>query len=336
MGAMTYRRALALLALVAGLFVVAAPAPASSTPAQIITVQASSSSATSAVLNTWTRLPSGGYQHLLGPISAWVGYNGVGHANESSSTTPAGVFTLTQAFGNAPNNGSGLPYFQAGPRDWWDENPASPQYNRHVVQTASPGGNSENLYDSGVAYSHAVVINYNTNPVVPGAGSGMFLHVSLGKPTQGCVSINPSSLNSIMQWLTPSAHPVISIGVGAAATAIVTSANARAAHNPVGRVDGVTVAAGTVHAGGWAYDPDATSAALTVALYVDVSVVATSRTGVRRPDVAKSRHVGPNQGFSFGARIGPGRHRVCVHVANVGVGLANPTLGCVVVSVPAA
>ena len=92
----------------------------------------------------------------------------------------------------------------------------------------------------------------------------------------------------------------------------------------------------TVHAGGWAYDPDATSAVLTVALYVDVSVVATARTGVPRPDVAKSRHVGPRQGFSVTARIGPGRHRVCVHVANVEAGLANPTLGCVVVSVPAA
>jgi L,D-peptidoglycan transpeptidase YkuD (ErfK/YbiS/YcfS/YnhG family) len=131
------------------------------------------------------------------------------------------VFTLTQAFGNEPNNGTRLPYFRAGPDDWWDEDPNSAHYNRHVISRHSPGVNSENLYYSGAVYAHAVVINYNVNPVVKGAGSGFFLHVSDGAPTQGCVAIDANQLNVVMRWLRPSMDPVISIGVGAQALALV-------------------------------------------------------------------------------------------------------------------
>ena len=66
-----------------------------------------------------------------------------------------------------------------------------------------------------------MVINYNMNPVVQGAGSGFFLHVSDGAPTQGCVAIAAQPLNVVMRWLKPSLDPVISIGVGAQALALV-------------------------------------------------------------------------------------------------------------------
>jgi L,D-peptidoglycan transpeptidase YkuD (ErfK/YbiS/YcfS/YnhG family) len=128
---------------------------------------------------------------------------------------------MTQAFGNQPDNGTRLPYVHVGPDDWWDENPASPDYNRLVVSSVSPGGNSENLYYAGVAYAHAVVINYNTDPVVKGAGSGFFLHVSFGSATEGCVAIPEGVLDRVMRWLAPSLHPVISIGVGSKALAPV-------------------------------------------------------------------------------------------------------------------
>ena len=62
-----------------------------------------------------------------------------------------------------------------------------------------------------------MVIDYNT-PNAPGgvrqgAGSAFFLHVTDGTPTAGCVAIPQSNLVTIMQWLTPGAHPRILIGV---------------------------------------------------------------------------------------------------------------------------
>jgi L,D-peptidoglycan transpeptidase YkuD (ErfK/YbiS/YcfS/YnhG family) len=189
---------------------------------QVITVEATSATSTTAVVREW-RWTGRRYAEVFVPTIANVGIHGVGPTREGLGRTPVGIFTLTHAFGNEANNGTRLPYFRAGPDDWWDENPASPAYNRHVRSVDSPGGDSENLYYAGAAYAHAVVINYNMDPVVKGAGSGFFLHVSTGRPTAGCVAINPSLLTEIMRWLRPSEDPVISIGVAAAAMKIVRS-----------------------------------------------------------------------------------------------------------------
>jgi L,D-peptidoglycan transpeptidase YkuD (ErfK/YbiS/YcfS/YnhG family) len=195
-------------------------------PGQIITVEAASPLSERAVLRTWRLAADGRYVQVFSPILAWVGVNGVRPTHEGLGRTPVGVFTMTESFGNRPNNGTRLPYVHVGPDDWWDENPASPHYNRLVVSSVSPGGNSENLYYAGLAYAHAVVINYNMNPVVKGAGSGFFLHVSFGSATEGCVAISEDSLDQIMRWLNPAQHPVISINVGAKALKAVESVTA--------------------------------------------------------------------------------------------------------------
>jgi L,D-peptidoglycan transpeptidase YkuD (ErfK/YbiS/YcfS/YnhG family) len=195
-----------------------------SLPGQVITVEARSASSRQAVLRTWRLASDGRYVQVFPPVLAWVGVNGVRPTREGLGRTPVGIFTMTEAFGNQGDNGTRLPYVHVGPDDWWDENPASPSYNRLVVSSVSPGGGSENLYDAGVAYAHAVVINYNMNPVVKGAGSGFFLHVSFGAATEGCVAIPESQLDQVMRWLNPSEHPVISINVGAKALDPVRSA----------------------------------------------------------------------------------------------------------------
>ena len=196
-------------------------ADATTPPGQVITVQATSPHSRSAVLRTWRLDAQGHYVQVHGPVVADVGVNGVGHTHEGLGRTPIGVFTLTSAFGSDPNDGGRLPYVRTGPDDWWDENPASAHYNRLIRSTVSPGGASENLYYAGYAYSHAVVINYNTDPVVKGAGSGFFLHVSLNEATEGCVSIPAADLRWVMRWLNPRLNPVISIGVGPAALAAI-------------------------------------------------------------------------------------------------------------------
>jgi len=187
---------------------------ATTPPGQVITVEAATPLSPTAVLRTWRETSTGHYVQIFGAVDAFVGVHGVRPTREGLGRTPVGVFTLTQAFGNRPDNGTRLPYVHVGPDDWWDENPASVQYNRMVRSAVSPGGGSENLYDAGRAYAHAVVINYNTSPVVKGAGSGFFLHVSFDAPTEGCVAIPENDLNRIMRWLSPALHPVISIGVG--------------------------------------------------------------------------------------------------------------------------
>ena len=96
-------------------------------------------------------------------------------------------------YGIAASPGVHYAYRRVVCGDWWVEDPASPYYNRfrHVRCGSSPPfrTTSEDLSRSPTAYRHFAVIAYNTDPVVPGRGSGIFFHVSTGRPTLGCVSL---------------------------------------------------------------------------------------------------------------------------------------------------
>jgi L,D-peptidoglycan transpeptidase YkuD (ErfK/YbiS/YcfS/YnhG family) len=185
---------------------------------QVITVLASSTHSTTATLQAWNRAPGSGWLSFGAAVSAHVGSDGLTTTpSESTSATPIGSFGLTQAFGRAANPGTALPYFVAGPQDWWVSDSSSPYYNTHQTCGAACPFNTaagENLYQAGYVYTYAVVIDYNRFPVRAGAGSAFFIHVSDGGPTAGCVSIPQATLVSLLSWLTPSAHPRVLIGVG--------------------------------------------------------------------------------------------------------------------------
>ena len=189
--------------------------PAPSTCRQLITVNTGSARSTTGSLSAWSKSADGGWRRTYGPIGCHVGSLGVGKASEGSSITPAGTFPLNVAFGRQPNPGTRMSYFHTDALDWWDENPTSPTYNLHVRRSSSPGGNSENLYYSGAVYDYAVNINHNPRRI-PYAGSGIFLHVTDGGPTAGCVSIDRAGLVSILRWLRPDYHPYATIRVGSA------------------------------------------------------------------------------------------------------------------------
>ena len=192
------------------------PLPYHGDAEQVITVVAPNAQSTTAKLTAWQRTPTG-WLPEVGPVMAYVGKAGVGQASETTSKTPAGVWTLTEAFGNRPTNGALLPYRQIDTSDWWVSDVKSPYYNAY--QRCTPGtcpfneAAGENLGNAGRAYDRAVVIDYNRSAVVPGAGSAFFLHVSLDRATAGCVSMPADKLDSMLRWLRPGSHPVIDIGI---------------------------------------------------------------------------------------------------------------------------
>jgi len=187
---------------------------------QVVTVTASSTSATTATLRAWTKAPGGGWLPKGGPIVARIGSQGMtAHPSESRSATPMGSFTLTQAFGALGDPGTGLPYTRVDLSYWWISQ-AGPLYNTMQrcsgtcpFNTGSSSPN-EHLATETPYYNYAVVIDYNRFPVTQGAGSAFFFHVTDGRPTAGCVAIGQSELVSIMRWLSPAAHPRILIGTG--------------------------------------------------------------------------------------------------------------------------
>ncbi|MGH3417247.1 MAG: L,D-transpeptidase family protein [Actinocrinis sp.] len=192
---------------------------------QVITVTAGSTDTTTATLQPWTKTAGGTWVRHGSSVLAHVGADGLTNSmSEFISATPMGSFSLTQAFGRLSNPGTPLPYFRTTPADWWISQ-AGPVYNTHQRCTSGSDGNgcgykapSEHLYYETPYYNYAVVIDYNTRnagPVVQNGGSAVFLHVyppGTGA-TAGCVSIPQQNLVPIMQWLNPSEHPRILIGV---------------------------------------------------------------------------------------------------------------------------
>ena len=76
--------------------------------------------------------------------------------------------------------------------------------------TDDAGFDPEPMYNR-PSYNYGAVIAYNTART-PGLGSAIFLHVSTGGPTAGCVSIPQGQLLEVLRWLDPARQPRIIMG----------------------------------------------------------------------------------------------------------------------------
>jgi L,D-peptidoglycan transpeptidase YkuD (ErfK/YbiS/YcfS/YnhG family) len=187
---------------------------------QIVTVVAPSDTSTTARLTLWQR-DGGCWRLAAGPWTARVGRSGLSdHHREGDGTTPVGAFGVgTTVYGIAPDPGVHYAYRRLVCGDWWDEDPASPTYNRfrHVSCGGRPPfrGGSEALWLQTRAYLHFAVIDYNARPTVPGRGSAIFIHADVGTATNGCVSLPAGELDALLRWLRPSRSPLVVIGTDA-------------------------------------------------------------------------------------------------------------------------
>jgi L,D-peptidoglycan transpeptidase YkuD (ErfK/YbiS/YcfS/YnhG family) len=222
---------LAVLALAAGLLFAASPVRGR-TPAalpapltqrlrtapvvteQLVTVTVRSAHATVARVERWQRI--GAKWHRVGPAwRAHVGSAGVTrHPAESLPATPLGRFTLTEAFGAPSNAGdrlTRLPYLRIRYGAAWGGNPRDERtYNRYYNCHCG----TDSLFRLRHSYfRYGLVIDYNRDPVRPGAGSGFFVHVTDGRPTDGCVGLRAGDVRTLLGWLTPATHPRIEIRI---------------------------------------------------------------------------------------------------------------------------
>lgn len=186
------------------------------TTTQLVLVTAVRSSATVGVLTTYSKVGSCWQRHAVG-VSAELGYFGLAlHKHEGDGKTPEGMFTFGPTmYGTQGRVNSRFVYHHLVCGDWWDEQSGTAQYNQfvHVACGTQPpfGGGSEPLWAIQPQYTHFAVIDYNTGPILPGRGSAIFLHVSVGAPTAGCVAIAAQSLVTLLAWLNPADHPRIVI-----------------------------------------------------------------------------------------------------------------------------
>jgi L,D-peptidoglycan transpeptidase YkuD (ErfK/YbiS/YcfS/YnhG family) len=181
---------------------------------QLVTVIATSYGATQAELTAYRR-EGGQWRRVFGPWTVWIGRNGMarpGAKREGDGRTPSGTFGFGFFFGVDPNPGVHFPYRRIHESDVWDDDPSSPLYNEWVDDRyAKPGAAPEPMDVS--AYDYGAVIAYNTART-PGLGSAIFLHINIGTPTAGCVTLPVGELLKVLRWLNPAASPRITMGVG--------------------------------------------------------------------------------------------------------------------------
>jgi L,D-peptidoglycan transpeptidase YkuD (ErfK/YbiS/YcfS/YnhG family) len=140
------------------------------------------------------------------------GFAAIGEKREGDGKSPSGVFPLGIVFGYDPSVETKMPYRQATEDDFWVDDVNSEDYNKWVK--GKPHAASwEKMRRDDDQYKHGVVIEYNTDPIVKGKGSAIFLHVwKDGGPTLGCVSMPEEMVLKILGWLDPAKKPLIIIG----------------------------------------------------------------------------------------------------------------------------
>lgn len=125
---------------------------------------------------------------------------------EGDGRTPAGRFRVGPGFGRPPHRP-----LAAG--EHWDEDPASPTYNRLVTDPSRP---------SDPLLARQVVIGHNAAPdTLAGAGSAILFHEwrdGGAAPTAGCVAMSAGHLDALMDWLDPRTQPQVLIGIVSALT----------------------------------------------------------------------------------------------------------------------
>jgi L,D-peptidoglycan transpeptidase YkuD (ErfK/YbiS/YcfS/YnhG family) len=176
---------------------------------QVVIVTASSWNTDVATLQTF-QLSGGSWHPVYAAMPAHIGRAGFSaDKHEGDDKTPAGIFGFNTVFGQHLNPG-GLKYSyrRTDVSSVWVDDVTSPDYNTWQENAALKG---EHLNSTGFAatYGYAIDISYNESPVVPGKGSAIFLHVSDGNGTAGCVSLPQADLLEVLRWLDPTKHPVI-------------------------------------------------------------------------------------------------------------------------------
>jgi len=184
---------------------------------QLVTVASLRPSSQTGAARVWAKRGEC-WAQVAGPWTAWLGISGISERKrEGDLKTPSGAFGIQPVmYGLAPNPGVRYRYHRIVCGDWWVEDPRSPYYNRfrHVRCGVKPPFRitSEDMSKSPTAYRHLAVIDYNTHPIVRGRGSGIFLHVSHGNATLGCIALPLPQLLRVLRWLDPAKSPLIVIG----------------------------------------------------------------------------------------------------------------------------
>lgn len=223
----------------------ASAAPASSAPVaaastgfpvadcrQLVLVVAPDFSASRATLRRFSRRDAkDGWRENGSPAACLLGRRGLGvgrgltppmpgpRKREGDRRTPAGLFSLPEAFGYASAQaaakaGVRMPYRMVTDRSACLTDPASPHFG-HVVGPGerSDGRRQERMKRDDDANIWGLVIGHNQKDPEPQAGSCVFINMrpAGGPPTGGSIGLPEAGVLALERWLDPAAKPLLAV-----------------------------------------------------------------------------------------------------------------------------
>lgn len=143
----------------------------------------------------------------IGVLECRVGRNGItSDKREGDLATPRGSFPLRSCYYrpdrlDVPT--TNLPLIALTPDDGWCDDVRDPLYNQHVKLPFTAG--HEKLWRDDHVYDVIIPMGYNDDPIVPGRGSAIFLHLMRddGVGTEGCVALKRADLLALLPHLGP-------------------------------------------------------------------------------------------------------------------------------------
>jgi len=135
--------------------------------------------------------------------------------HEGDGATPAGAWPMRRLLYRAdrmPLPSTGLPVLAIAPGDGWCDAPWDARYNQPVRLPYAVS--AENLWREDAVYDLIVPLGYNDAPVVPGAGSAIFLHVARADfaPTEGCVALALVDLLTVLREADGDSQVIVKVG----------------------------------------------------------------------------------------------------------------------------
>jgi len=133
---------------------------------------------------------------------------------EGDGKAPAGIFSISSAFGYSDNSAAqAFPYIKIASGLECVDDPLSSKYNRILDASTHPKdwNSSETMLRPDGLYAAGAVVEHNGDPVSPGMGSCIFLHIWRGpdKPTAGCTAMEEGALRSLLSRLDSLRKPLL-------------------------------------------------------------------------------------------------------------------------------
>lgn len=125
---------------------------------------------------------------------------------EGDGASPLGVWPIRRVLYRPDREAApdyALPVAALAPDDGWCDDPHDPLYNRPIKHPYP--ASAERMWRDDDLYDLVVILGHNDDPVVPNAGSAIFLHIAKPgyAPTEGCVALARADLETLLRLAAP-------------------------------------------------------------------------------------------------------------------------------------